>query len=43
MVSGIVYLEQVRYKHRDLVAQNIVVGKNNQVKVADFHNYFYFY
>ena len=30
------YLEEKNYVHRDLRAANILVGENNNVKVADF-------
>jgi len=30
------YLESKNYIHRDLRAANILVGENNDVKVADF-------
>ena len=30
------YLEIVNFVHRDLRAANILVGENNEVKVADF-------
>lgn len=31
-----VYLEINNYIYRDLVARNILVGKNNEVKICDF-------
>ena len=30
------YLESQNYIHRDLAARNILVGDNNNVKIADF-------
>ena len=30
------YLEREKYIHRDLAARNILVGNNNEVKIADF-------
>jgi fyn-related kinase len=30
------YLESRNYIHRDLAARNVLVGENNEVKVADF-------
>ena len=30
------YLELQNYIHRDLAARNILVGDNNNVKIADF-------
>lgn len=36
IASGMAYLEQENYIHRDLRAANILVGENNDVKVADF-------
>ena len=30
------YLEKEKYIHRDLAARNILVGDNNEVKIADF-------
>ncbi|XP_078485610.1 tyrosine-protein kinase SRK2-like [Ciona intestinalis] len=36
VATGMVYLEVKNYIHRDLAARNILVGKNNNCKVADF-------
>uniref|UniRef100_H2YT87 non-specific protein-tyrosine kinase n=1 Tax=Ciona savignyi TaxID=51511 RepID=H2YT87_CIOSA len=36
IASGMAYLETNNYIYRDLAARNILVGKNNCVKVADF-------
>uniref|UniRef100_H2YT69 non-specific protein-tyrosine kinase n=1 Tax=Ciona savignyi TaxID=51511 RepID=H2YT69_CIOSA len=36
IASGMAYLETNNYIHRGLAARNILVGKNNCVKVADF-------
>ena len=34
--SGMAYLESKNYIHRDLAARNVLVGENNNVKIADF-------
>ena len=36
IASGMAYLESQNYIHRDLAARNILVGENNNVKIADF-------
>jgi len=36
IASAMAYLERERYIHRDLAARNVLVGINNEVKVADF-------
>ncbi|KAG1678554.1 Tyrosine-protein kinase Yes [Nymphon striatum] len=36
IASGMAYLESKQLIHRDLAARNILVGENNEVKVADF-------
>jgi serine/threonine protein kinase len=36
VASGMSYLESIKLVHRDLAARNILVGDNNEVKVADF-------
>uniref|UniRef100_F6RMF5 Tyrosine-protein kinase n=1 Tax=Ciona intestinalis TaxID=7719 RepID=F6RMF5_CIOIN len=36
VATGMAYLEVKNYIHRDLAARNILVGKNNNCKVADF-------
>ena len=36
VASGMSYLEEQNFIHRDVRAANMLVGKNNTVKVADF-------
>jgi tRNA A-37 threonylcarbamoyl transferase component Bud32 len=36
IADGMAYLESLGYIHRDLAARNVLVGDNNEVKVADF-------
>lgn len=36
IADGMAYLEKENFVHRDLRAANILVGENNDVKVADF-------
>jgi fyn-related kinase len=36
IADGMAYLESHSYIHRDLAARNVLVGENNEVKVADF-------
>ncbi|XP_060082185.1 tyrosine-protein kinase SRK2-like isoform X1 [Ylistrum balloti] len=36
IADGMAYLERENFVHRDLRAANILVGENNEVKVADF-------
>ena len=36
IADGMAYLEMKNYIHRDLAARNVLVGENNEVKVADF-------
>ncbi len=36
IADGMAYLESHNYIHRDLAARNVLVGENNEVKVADF-------
>ncbi|XP_069742917.1 tyrosine-protein kinase FRK [Narcine bancroftii] len=36
VASGMAYLEIQNYIHRDLAARNVLVGENNNCKVADF-------
>ncbi len=36
IADGMAYLESKHYIHRDLAARNVLVGDNNEVKVADF-------
>lgn len=36
IANGMAYLESQNYIHRDLAARNILVGDNNNVKIADF-------
>lgn len=36
IASGMAYLEAQNYIHRDLAARNVLVGENNEVKIADF-------
>jgi fyn-related kinase len=36
IADAMAYLESKNYIHRDLAARNVLVGENNEVKVADF-------
>ena len=36
IAAGMAYLESQNYIHRDLAARNILVGDQNNVKIADF-------
>ncbi|XP_071491802.1 tyrosine-protein kinase STK-like [Diadema antillarum] len=36
IASGMHYLERKGYVHRDLAARNVLIGENNEAKVADF-------
>lgn len=36
IAAGMAYIEKIDYVHRDVRASNVVVGKNNIYKVADF-------
>jgi fyn-related kinase len=36
IADGMAYLESRSFIHRDLAARNVLVGENNEVKVADF-------
>lgn len=36
IAEGMAYLESRNYIHRDLAARNVLVGENNEAKVADF-------
>ncbi|XP_038127688.1 tyrosine-protein kinase SRK2-like [Cyprinodon tularosa] len=36
VAAGMAYLEQHNYIHRDLAARNVLVGENNDCKVANF-------
>lgn len=36
IADGMAFLESRNYIHRDLAARNVLVGENNEVKVADF-------
>ena len=36
IAQGMAYLESQNYIHRDLAARNILVGQQNNVKIADF-------
>lgn len=36
IADGMAYLESKNYIHRDLAARNVLVGENNECKVADF-------
>jgi fyn-related kinase len=36
IADGMAYLESRNFIHRDLAARNVLVGENNEVKVADF-------
>ncbi|CAF0782316.1 unnamed protein product [Brachionus calyciflorus] len=36
IADGMAYLESENFIHRDLAARNVLVGENNEVKVADF-------
>lgn len=36
IADGMAYLESRNYIHRDLAARNVLVGENNECKVADF-------
>ena len=36
IAEGMAYLEKEKYVHRDLAARNVLVGENNNVKIADF-------
>jgi fyn-related kinase len=36
IADGMAYLESKNFIHRDLAARNILVGENNECKIADF-------
>ena len=36
VAAGMAYIEGKSYIHRDLAARNILIGENNEAKVADF-------
>lgn len=36
VAAGMAYIERMSYIHRDLAARNILIGENNEAKVADF-------